>query len=297
MVMVMPGRVTMAAVTGPQLSSPPPPVSGAPQRRWWLIGVVVAWIAVLAGVAVWSVKHSPATVPEQRDIAQAVPELQRAAGVLFAAADGDGRAVVLGNLELIGGCRITPVRHGFVAARDLTVYVREGEAETALDGIADALPAGYGAGVAVSRGGTRLGLHADAGNFIGIDTAADATTKVLTLRLTSGCRPGPASAADRSDPAAPAAPAELARVVTGLNGTGTPVTRALVCPDGGVAADYTVTGIATPADFEQRMKLLSAGATMVRSDAAAWAYRKGSGSVVVVPDDKQLRVTVSTGCQ
>jgi hypothetical protein len=294
---VMPWRVTMAAVTGPGISSPPPPVFGGRKRRWWLVGLVGAWIVVLAGVAVWSVRHSPATVPEQRDIAEAVPELQRAAGVLFAAADGDGRAVVLGDLELIGDCRITPVRHGFLAARDLTVYVREGEAQATLDRIADALPAGYRAGVVVGRGGTRLALHADAGNFIGIDTSALATAKALTLRLTSGCRPGPESAADRSDPAAAAAPAELGTVLTGLGGSGKPAVRAVACPDGGVAAGYTVGGIATPGDFEQRMRTLSAGAAVVRSDAAVWAYRKGSESVVVVPDDKQLKVSVSTGCQ
>src|SRR5690349_9000350 len=167
------GRVTMAAVMGPQLSSapPPPPVVEGPKRRRWVIGGIVAgWIVVLAVVATWSVWHSPATVPEQRDIADAVPELQRAAGVVYAAAGRDKRVVLLGELELIGDCRITPVRHGYVAARDLTVYVRQGEAEAALAGIADALPESYQAGVAVTRGGTRVGLHADAGNFIGIDS-------------------------------------------------------------------------------------------------------------------------------
>jgi hypothetical protein len=86
-------------------------------------------------------------------------------------------------------------------------------------------------------------------------------------------------------------------VLAGLGGTGTPAVRAVACPDGGVAAGYTVTGIATPADFQQRMRALSTGAAIVRSDAAVWAYRKGSESVVVMPDDKQLKVSVSTGCQ
>jgi hypothetical protein len=257
---------------------------------------VFAWIAVVVVVGSWSVWHSPATVPEQQDIAHAVPELQRAAGVTYAAADGDGRAVVLGELELIGDCRITPLRHGYVAARDLTVYVREGDARAMLDAIAGALPEAYGAEVSESRGGTRLGLHADAGNFIGIDTALDATAKTITLRLTSGCRPGPASKVDRRDPGVAAAPAELDTVLTGLGATGsTPQVRAVACPDGGAAASWTVE-VPPPADLASRMRAVSAGATVVRSDDAAWAYRRNGVSVVVVPDGKQVRVSVGTGC-
>lgn len=283
----------MAAVTGPQLGSEPPN-----RRRWWLAGVVAGWIVVLAVLGTWSVWHSPATVPEQRDVASVVPELQRAAGVVYAAADGAGRAVVLGELELIAGCRITPVRHGLVVARDLTVYVAEGDAEAALDGIAEALPEGYRAEVAVTRGGTRVGLHADAGNFIGIDSSAAAVAKVVTLRLTSGCRPGPESTAGTSDPAAGAVPGELGAVVRGLGGQGgaAPEVRAVACPDGGVAGSYTV-DVDTPADLDARMRALTKGADVVRSDAAAWAYRKGVDSVVVTPDGKRVRVSVATGCQ
>ncbi|MFF5295578.1 hypothetical protein [Paractinoplanes globisporus] len=276
-----------------QLGEAPP----AGKRRRWLVGLVVAWIVVIVVVGSWSVWHSPATVPEQRDIAQAVPELQRAAGVVYAAADGDGRVVVLGELELIGDCRITPVRHGWMAARDLTVYVREGDAKGVLDAIAGGLPAAYQAGVGESRGGTRLGMHADAGNFIGIDTSAAATAKVLTLRLTSGCRPGPESTVNKADPAAGAVPGELVTVLSGLGAKDAkPEVRAVDCPDGGVAASYTV-DVPPPSDLAARMGTLSAGAAIVRSDAAAWAYRKTGLSVVVVPDAEQLRVSLSTGCQ
>src|SRR4051812_33833936 len=276
----------MAAVTGLQLGTPPP----ARKRRRWLVGLVFGWMAVVVIVGTWSVWHSPPTVPEQRDIAQAVPELQRVAGVAYAAADGDGRGGVLGQLELIGDCRITPVRHGYVAARDLTVYVREGDARAMLDAIAGALPEAYQAEVSRSRGGTRLGMHADAGNFIGIDTALDATTKTITLRLTSGCRPGPVSAVDKRDPSAAAEPAELATVLTGLGAKEpAPQVRAVACPDGGVAARYTVQVPPPPADLASRMRTVSAGAAIVRSDDAAWAYRKNGVSVVVVPDGEQVR--------
>ena len=139
-------------------------------------------------------------------------------------------------------------------------------------------------------------MHADAGNFIGIDTALDATAKAITLRLTSGCRPGPASAVDKRDPAAAAAPVVLTTVLTGLGAPQpAPQVRAVACPDGGVAASYAV-AVPPPADLASRMRTVSAGATVVRSDDAAWAYRKNGVSVVVVPDGEQVRVSVGTGC-
>ncbi|MFI5895306.1 hypothetical protein ACIA5D_34920 [Actinoplanes sp. NPDC051513] len=286
-------------MTGPQLSSapPPPPAAEGPRRRrWWFLGIVAGWIVVLAVLGTWSVWHSPASVPEQRDIAEAVPELQQAAGVVYAAAGKGGQVVVLGKLELIGDCRITPVRHGYMAARDLTVYVRQGEAETALEGIADALPSAYRAGVAVTRGGTRVGIHADAGNFIGIDSAADAVTKVVTLRLTSGCRPGPVERADKGDPAAGATPAEMTAVLHALGSEGTPEVRAVDCPGGGVAGSYTV-DVPQPRNWQTLLRVAAGGAEIVRSDDGVWAYAKGSESVVVVSDGEKLRVSVNTGCQ
>jgi hypothetical protein len=268
--------------------------AGPRKRRWWLVGLVVAWIAVLGGLSVWSVRHEKATVPEQRDIADAVPELQQAAGVLVSAADGDGRALVLGELELIGNCRITPVRSGVVAARDLTVYVRDGEARTALEAIADGLPPGYRAELASDKGGTRLGLHADAGNFIGIDGNVDATAKVLTLRLSSGCRPGNDRIPGETDPAAGAPPAAFAAVLAALGGdaAASPEVQAVNRPDGGVAASWSVE-VDEPADLARRLRTVSAGATLLRSDASAWAYRTGDTSVVVVPDGTNVRVTVT----
>ncbi|GIF24190.1 hypothetical protein BJ973_007670 [Actinoplanes tereljensis] len=263
------------------------------KRRWWLVGLVAAWAVVLGGLSVWSVRHEKASVPEQRDIADAVPELQQAAGVLFAAADADGRALVLGGLELIGDCRITPVRSGVVAARDLTVYVRDGEARTALDAIANGLPPGYLAEVAANKGGTRLGFHADAGNFIGIDGNAEATAKVLTLRLSSGCRPDSDQIPGETDPGAGAPPAAFDAVLAALGGgRATPEVQAVNRPDAGVAASWSVE-LDEPADLAQRLRLVSAGATLLRSDASAWAYRTDNTSVVVVPDGKQVRVTVT----
>ena len=295
----------MAAVTGPQYTFAPPPRE---KRRPWLIGLTMAWIVVVAGLGWWSVRRDPATVPEQRDIVAAVADVRATAGVVFAAADGDGRAVVVGGFELDRDCRITPVRGGLSAARNVTVYVRDGAAREALEAVAARLPRGYRAQVAVSRGGTRLALHADAGEFVGIDADAESTAGLFTLRITTGCRPAGTGDPGRADPAAGPVPTSLGAVLAGLGagvpaggaaGAGDPggaVVEAVACPGGGVAATYTVDDVAAPADMAARLRAVSAGAAAVRADDSVWAYRTGGDSVVVLSSGKSLRVSVSTGC-
>jgi hypothetical protein len=234
----------MAAVTGPEFSFPPPAVPRSGARRRWLIGIVVAWIVVVATLAYWSVDHDPATVPEQRTIAQALPDLRRAAGVVFAAATGPERAVVLGELELTTDCRLTPVRRGVKAVRDVTVYGRTAAERTDLEEISAALPAPYRSYVAIGKGGTRFTLHADAGDFIGIDAEAAVGARVLTLRLSTDCRPGTATDPGRADPEAGPAPAALGGALRAL-GVSTPAVgdsvekQTITCPGGAVAGTYT----------------------------------------------------------
>jgi hypothetical protein len=287
------GRVTMAAVTGP--------VKRVSRRRVLWVGLVAAWIVVVAGLGAWSVRHDPATVPDQRDIVAAVGDLQRAVGVVFAAADGESRAAVLGALEIAPDCRVTPVRRGMAADRDITVYVRAGEARAALDAIAAGLPPGYRAEMAEGRAGTRLSLHADAGNFVGVDSDAVAADKTLTVRVSTGCRPRGSTEPDRADPAAGVAPDVLDRVLAALGAPRAPgatrAVQAVACPEGGgVAATYQVEGVAAPADLAERIRSVSAGGSPVRGDESAWVYRTGGDSVVVIPDEKRLTVSVSTAC-
>jgi hypothetical protein len=287
----------MAAVTGPGSSLPPP---GTRRRRRVLVGVAVAWGVVVAGLAVWSVKHSPATVPEQRTIGQAMPELQQAAGVVFAAAGGPGRAVVLDGLQVASGCRVTPVRQGVSVTRDVTVYVRAGEQRGDIEAIAAALPARYRVQVTPSRGGTRFVLHADAGNFIGIDMDATVGDSSLTLRLSSGCRPVGAGGVDRADPSAGPPPARLNDTLAALGAPESAAARVTVqsvgCPDGGTAGTYAVGGVAAPGDWPRRLAAEESGAIVVRSDTSRRAFRTGNDSVVVVSDGHNLRVSVSTAC-
>jgi hypothetical protein len=230
-------------------------------------------------------------VPEQRDIAQAVPELEKAAGAVFAAADGPGRAVVLGDLVIAEGCRITAVRDGAVAIRDITVHVRKGEARDALESIASGLPGAYEADVVAGRAGTRFSLHADAGNFIGIDADSDTAAEAVRVRVSSGCRPLAAEEVAPADPSAGPAPGALTSVLTLLGAPGDDaVVSAVACPAGGVAGTYTVEGVAAPADVAERLT------GDMRDGPEVWAFRTGNDSVVVTRDGARLQISASTSC-
>ena len=316
----------MAAVTAPETSSPlPARPSGWGRRRRLLIVIVAVWTVVVAGLAVWSVGRDPATVPEQRDIAQALPELRQAVGVVFAAAGGPGRAVVLGDLTVSQECRVTPVRAGVIAVRDVRVYLRAGEARAGVEAIAAALPESYRVEVTSGRGGTEFALHGDAGNFIGVDGDLNAGEQVLTLRVSSGCRPLSSGQLDKSDPATGPAPAALGAALAALGAPGVPAgspgpsgsavpgvspslsgakpspaqalaVRAVACPDGGTAGTYTVDGVAAPADLGRSLRGVASGASVIRSGSSGWAYRTGNDSVVVLVDGKRLRVSATTAC-
>ncbi|GIF06027.1 hypothetical protein Asi03nite_35650 [Actinoplanes siamensis] len=71
-----------------------------------MAGVVAFWAAVLAGLSWWSVRGDPATVPEQRDVGQAMPALRRASGTLLAAAGS--AASGSGGLGNVGSGSATP---------------------------------------------------------------------------------------------------------------------------------------------------------------------------------------------
>jgi hypothetical protein len=271
---------------------------GEKRRRRMLVAVVVAWGVVVAGLAAWAIGHDPATVPEQRTIGQALPAFRAAVGSVFAAAGGPGRAVVLDELRVQTGCRVTPVRHGVALTRDVTVYVRAGDQRGDIEVIAAALPAGYRAQVTSSEGGTRFGLHADAGSFIAVDLQADVGDAALTVEVSSGCRPVGDAGVDRSDPGAGPAPTALGAVLTLLGAPGATgvTTQGVSCPGGATAGTYTVGGVKAPGDWRKRLGSVASGTAVVRADPTRWAYRAGDVSVVVVSDGTGLRISVTGSC-
>jgi hypothetical protein len=279
----------------------PPAPPGRPQRRWWLIGIVTAWVAVLAGVALWSVRHDPPTVPEQRDIAQALPVLEQAAGAVLIAADSPERVVEVGALRMSRDCAVTPVRQGVEASRDIVVHVRADQASAALEAIAGLLPRGYQAEVTRIQDRPQYVLRADAGQFVAVRAVADADATVLTVRLTTGCRPpAPSAAASASaeGSAAPSAPGALAAALRALGAQpGTAVTnQVLGCAGGGAAITYVAGGLTAPADLGRAVQPLLDGATVVQADPHQWAYRVGAVSMVVAEADGHVRIAATTPC-
>ncbi|WIM96132.1 hypothetical protein ACTOB_008293 [Actinoplanes oblitus] len=275
----------------------PVTVPGRKRRRRWPAAVVAGWIVVLAGISWWSVRHDPATVPEQQDLGEAMPALRAATGTLLAAA-GDGPWAVRLGAPRAETCELTPVRDGTDAGQDIFLYVPEGQARTALNEVAAALPERYRAAVVPTRAGTRLSLLADAGAFIAIEAQAQAADQVLTLSVDTGCRPGkPDRTGTSAAPVAPAGavPALLGETVAalgGVAGSGVSV-QEIGCPAGGTAATYRAAAGASGG----RPRGVPDGVTPVWSGAAGWAYRKGPASVVVDASGERLQVSVTTPCR
>jgi hypothetical protein len=266
------------------------------KRRWWLVGIVVGWAIILTGLGLWSVRHDPPTVPEQRNIAQALPVLDRATGEMLAAAEGPGRVVTIGDVQFDHGCRLTPVRAGVEATRDVTVFVAADQAAGALEAVAKGLPADYRAQVAKGSGGARVGLHADAGAYVAIDADTLADAQVVTLQASTGCRPTAATTGATAQPQAGDPPAVLTEVLKALGGSGEPTVTAVGCPAGGTAATYTVDGVALVPDLGHSLEPVTAGATVVGADPDGWAFRTGSASIVVTALPTALRVMATTSC-
>ncbi|MEU7903158.1 hypothetical protein [Actinoplanes sp. NPDC049118] len=279
---------------------PPSAVAERPKRRWWLVAIVAAWALALAGFAAWSVRHDPPTVPEQRDIAAALPVLERATGVMFAAADAPDRVVSLGAVEFDRDCALTPVRGGVEAVREVTVRVRAGQAPAALAAIARAMPDGYAAAVRHNAARTRYALRADAGEFVGVDAAVYSDATVFTLRASTGCRPlAPGVDLEPASPAAVVTPAAFGAALNAIGASGAGATSSEVaCPaGGGTARTVTADGLAAPADLGRALRAVAGGAAVVQADPHLWAYRDGAVSVVVGDDGSKAWVSATTGCR
>ncbi|AGZ46398.1 hypothetical protein [Actinoplanes friuliensis] len=271
-----------------------------PKRRPWLIALVVVWALVLAGFAVWSVRNDPPTVPEQRDIAQALPVLQRAVGEMFAAADTPDRVVTLGETVFDRDCALTPVRDGVEATRDVTVRVRANEASGALEAIARTLPPAYAAAMRHNTVTDKYALRADAGEFVGVESSVDADGTVFTLRAFTGCRP--VAAGVDFEPVAPDAtttPAAFGAAVKAIRATDVIATSSEVaCPAGSATARTITAGeLTAPAELGLALRGITGGAAVVQAERHVWAWRDGDVSVVVSDSDGTAQITATTGCQ
>ncbi|MEV6487167.1 hypothetical protein AB0M20_00815 [Actinoplanes sp. NPDC051633] len=236
-------------------------------------------------------------MPEQRSIADALPVLEQATGAVYAAAfASEDRVVELGRLLVRPGCRLTPVRDGVEAVRDVVVHVSADGALEALREIAAALPKDYAAEADANSGGRRVGLQADAGGYVAIDARADAAAAMVRIEATTGCRPAADVHAPGPGEAEP--PASLRAVLTALGRPGERAAEVTVaCPDGQEGRAYSVEAVPAPKDLGVALRDVIGGATVVRGEQAGWAYRAGGDSIAVVRDGAgTVRVTAALPC-
>jgi hypothetical protein len=148
-------------------------------KRTWVIVGVAAWAVVLVGLAVWSYRYDPPTVPGQTTVAQARATMDRVTGELRSASPSQ-----------IGGyaespCEITNARSGVSLRRELTFTTQPGGEAPLLRSIAAELPASYHA--RTSGSDATISMYADAGTFVTVrGRRADEGEVVVTLA--SGCR-------------------------------------------------------------------------------------------------------------
>ncbi|AGL21260.1 hypothetical protein L083_7750 [Actinoplanes sp. N902-109] len=285
------------------LPPPPPPVgsggAGAKRRRW-LVAVVAAWVVVLVVAVVWAVRKDPPTVPEQRPIAESLPLVEQVTGAVVAAADAPDRTVEIGALTFDQHCSITPVRGGVEAIRDVVVRVRDDQIPGALESVAAALPGQYRAEVQHNAGNTRFALHADAGDFVGIDASVEGTATAITLEVSTGCRPRSSGVDYAPAPVVPPASEVPAAFLGALKALGAEqkytVTEA-TCPSGRTARTFTAEGIKVSGDPGWALGDVAGGEVVIRADPHEWAYRVKEVSLVVTEGDGVARVSATVGCR
>ncbi|MFG2037674.1 hypothetical protein [Dactylosporangium sp. NPDC048998] len=259
-------------------------------KRWIVTGVV-AWAAVVAGLALYSHFHGRPTAREQTTIAEALPTVDGALGRIYSALDPASSVAVLGGYRRTEvSCRVTSAREGTRFARDLTVYVKKSSEGATLDRVKAALPAAYKASV-VHSGGTDL-LSADAGNFVAVRGGVPEPGQ-LRFTADTGCRIQDERVTEATPPSQNANRAPVQAVLDTL---GKPAsewrTHRLSCPAGG--ALWTVEAV-TSGDGATARATVPASA-VVLDEPRVYAYRAGAAGVALRTEHDSLVVSSTAGC-
>lgn len=264
-----------------------------------MISAVLAWAALLLVLAYVSINRDEPTVREQRSLADAAPVVQRALGDLVAAA-GPDVVVELTDATVREGCRITPVRSGATLERAVRFHVAEAEESALLDRIAQQLPADYRARARPSADGSTHTLRADAGEFVAVKGKV-AEPGLVTVTVSTGCRPGPLVASSPMGPALVSTiddePMRLLDAL-GVSAVEAHGWKAGDCP--GVVGAYTVrvTGHGTPKQplGDVLRPVAGTDAIVVVDRPDRYAYRSGPLSVVVETTGDEVSVAVTSNC-
>jgi hypothetical protein len=258
--------------------------------------LTLGWVAVLAGSALFAVRHPNPTARDQTTVEQARPTVDEAVARIAAAAAADGRAAVaLSSFEHVGCSQafphVTVFRAGERYRRGVTVVVPPGGESDLLTRVADRLPPSYRT---VVRTGEAPLLIADAGFWVLITAAKDDSGEVRFYADTGDCRE--AGRVDTSDPAVVVDEEPIREVLERLNLTvADRRTAAVSCPGGGTIGTVEVHAGAYPGALDAALGDLG-GTTAVVAAPRLYAFRDGSTQVAVRAHADKVIITATGGC-
>jgi hypothetical protein len=151
-------------------------------RVWWV--VIVAWALLLLGLGLWSAMRGPTSVREQSDLGSAKQVMDETVGRVSGNVPPDWQFFDEGYRE--EPCELTVIREGRKATRGLRLTGPPATENDALRQLA-ATVGGDDARVRPVNGPAES-FYADAGEYVAVRGQIDGPG-VVTIQLTSGCRP------------------------------------------------------------------------------------------------------------
>ena len=250
--------------------------------RRWLGVVAVLWAVGLVVAAGYAARVGPPTVREQTTIVHALPTVDRAVGIVAAAAAGPQTVVSVGGYDRTQERCDAGNRTGQRYERSVRVFVVPGEEPAVVDRVADALPTAFR--VSVRHAGDVHGLRADAGFYVRL-SGGRTEPGALRFIADTGCR----RLGGEIPPPAEAAPGPARTAVLGAVPDASGLRQyAVACPARGVLTTVTATGPA-------RSLPTVAGAVLARPDLVA--YLDGAVGVTMALREDALIVTGTAHCQ
>jgi hypothetical protein len=260
-------------------------------RRRVLIAVTVAWIVLLAALAVQAARHDPPTVRGQTTIDQALPTVDRAVADLTVAAEASDVVVeITGYRRVSGKCTITTARPGTRYERAVYLYVSAGQEPNLIDRIRTGLPRRYDTTVTRTA---RRELTADAGDFVAVRGGIVGPGQVR-ISADTGCRPG-GGPGRGPHPAVDQRPVDAALAVLHVPAADRR-TASIGCPRGGAITTDEADGPTGSAPASLPDALTGGTPEPVVAQPTLYAYRSGPVGVVVRTHDGIVTVTATAGC-
>ncbi len=256
-----------------------------------MVILLLAWVAVLVGSALFAFRHRTPTGRDQTSVEQARPTVDEAVARIASAATADGAAVVaVSAFEQVGPCDVTVFRGGERYRRGVTAVVAPGTESDLLTRVAGLLPEHYDA---VVRTGEAPRLTADAGFWVLITATTTAPGEVRFYADTGDCRE--AGRVDTTDPAVAVDEEPIQAVLGRLGLTSSDRrTAAVSCPGGGVVGTVEVRAGVYSGAIDAALRDLQGSAVV--ASPRVYAFRAGATQVAVRAHADNVIITATASC-